>query len=318
MCLARPPIAAILAIALTFLKQTSGSSAQSTSAQNPAVQEVFVGSSPRGADLSKLLQIPAEIEPPLRWTLTLNGDSKGLGPARYSLRCEYHPTAGAQRMVNKEGAWTTTRGTKSNPDAVVYDLEGAFSLLKVGENVLHILNRDRSLMTGSAGWSYSLNRSGFLDDPGNLSVALARASESYTLSPLASGPSVFGIFNGRTPGQGIRRELKLFPDAGCLKIKWRITLFQNPETCAPTTYKIESSLHRPGKQGTREGTWTIVRGTEADPKAVLYRLAPTKTEPALLLLKGDDNVLFILDEKQKPLVGTADFSYTFNRKDPAE
>jgi hypothetical protein len=74
---------------------------------------------------------------------------------------------------------------------------------------------------------------------------------------------------------------------------------------------VEDSLHR---QGAREGNWTIVRGTETDPNAIVYRLFATTTEAALHLLKGDDNVLFFLNQNLEPLVGHREFSYTLNRR----
>jgi hypothetical protein len=80
---------------------------------------------------------------------------------------------------------------------------------------------------------------------------------------------------------------------------------------APTVYKVEGSLH---PRGAREGSWTLIRGTQKDPNASVYRLEPTRTEPALLLLKGDDNVLFLLDQNRSPLVGNGDFSYALNRR----
>lgn len=39
----------------------------------------------------------------------------------------------------------------------------------------------------------------------------------------------------------------------------------------------------------------------------------TKSKSYLYLLKGDDNVLFILDENKELRVGNEDFSYTLNR-----
>jgi hypothetical protein len=61
-----------------------------------------------------------------------------------------------------------------------------------------------------------------------------------------------------------------------------------------------------------------VHGTESDPHAIIYRLEPAKGHALLHLLKGDDNVLFFLDKKQKPLVGHAEFSYTLNRREPPQ
>ena len=37
-------------------------------------------------------------------------------------------------------------------------LPGAVSLFRVAPDVLHVLNRDQTLMIGTSGWSYTLNR----------------------------------------------------------------------------------------------------------------------------------------------------------------
>jgi hypothetical protein len=234
------------------------------------------------------------------------------------LHCKYGLTVpnkpglgGRAETLEREGRWAIAKGTKSNPDAVVYELNGALSFFRVDQNVLHALNRDRSLMKGTGGWSHTLYRTEASEAPVDPSAASSRPSESYTLTPIATGPSVFGVFEGRSPARGIARELKLAGLSDCPRVKWRITLYHDPDTRAPTTYKVEGSAHRPSA---REGKWTIIRGTESDPKATVLRLDPTKAEPALYLLKGDDNVLFFLDHDRKPLVGNADFSYTLNRR----
>lgn len=214
--------------------------------------------------------------------------------------------------MKKEGSWRMGKGIKSNPEAVVYELNGAVSLFKVDPDILHVLNRDRSLMIGTGGWSYTLNRDEMSEKPGDISQVEASPSESYTISPVGTGPAVFGVFEGRSPCQGIARELKIGVNAGCIKVKWRVTLYRNPKTLDPTTYKLEDSFHR---RAAREGTWKIIPGTETDPNAIIYELAPTKTEAALLLLKGDDNVLFFLNQNRKPMVGHAEFSYTVNRRE---
>ena len=200
----------------------------------------------------------------------------------------------------------------AKPDRVVYRLtadksQRSLSFVKIGDNLLHLLNPDGSLMVGNGGWSYTLNRADQAEKPGDASVT---PDMSYKISPLATGPNVFGVFEGRSPCHGIARELKLPQHAGCMKVKWRITLYQNPETSAPTTYKVEGTLHR---QGAREGAWSIVHGTKADTKAIVYQLSPTQTEAALLLWKADENVLFFLNRDLEPMVGHADFSYTLNR-----
>lgn len=312
----------VSALALGLCPVAPGFLASTSSADRATVVAAFAGSSPCSESIRPLLQIPSEANADLiHWTLTLYRHPQTLAPAGYKLRCDYGPAVpnlpGLGKMrstVQKEGAWTIAKGITSNPDAVVYELSGAVALSRVDENILHVLNPDRSLMIGSGGWSYTLNRVESSEKPGELALALTRSSAPRTISPMATGPAVFGVFEGRTPCQGISRELNLPEDAGCLKAKWRVTLYQNPETRTPTTCKVEGTLY--GSRA-REGRWSIIRGTETGPNAIVYFLEPTPTDPGLFLLKGDDNVLFFLGQNRKALVGHAEFSYTLNRRNTA-
>lgn len=304
----------LLAILVGF-----GLNAQISSASEPSVFGVFCGSSPCGEPIRKVLGIAADADAELiEWKLTLYQDAKTLAPSRYELRCDYGSTVPGKpgigkgvKKIERQGAWTTGKGTKSNPEAVVYELNGAVSLYQVDGNILHVLNPDRTLMIGTGGWSYTLNRTEHSEKPPDRALALSQPDMSYQISPLATGPAVFGVFEGRSPCQGIARELNIPVDAACTKVKWRVTLYQNPKTLAPTTCKIEGSLHR---RAAREGTWTIVRGAQKNPTATVYQVGATQTEPALFLLKGDDNVLFFLDQERNPRVGHCEFSYTLNRR----
>jgi hypothetical protein len=157
-----------------------------------------------------------------------------------------------------------------------------------------------------------LNRAESAETLGTPAPPPATPPESYTILPLETGPAVFGIFAGRTPYQGIARHLKKDANARGTKLKWLVTLFQNPATLTPTTYRLEGTLYR---RNIREGKWSIVHGTETDPNAIIYLLEPTQTEAELSLLKGDENILFFMDGHRKPLVGHAEFSYTLNREE---
>jgi hypothetical protein len=287
----------------------------------PSVSAVFAGSSPAEESIRPFLQIPQDAKADLiEWKLTLHQDPRTAAPANYHLQYTYGLTVPGKpglgpvaRSMERRGSWRIVKGTNARLEAIVYELDGTVSLFRVSDSILHVLNRDRSLMIGTSGWSYTLNRSGDSEarvDPS----AETGASESRTISPAATGPSVFGIFEGRSPCQGIARELTIAVSAGCAKVKWRVTLYQDPETREPTSYKVESSLHR---SAAREGRWTIVRGTGSDPAAAVYRLAAAGSEAPLLLMKGDDHVLFFMDRNGRPLTANADFSYTLNRRKPA-
>jgi hypothetical protein len=262
--------------------------------------DVFEGSTPAEPSIRQVLGIPATSKIELiQWKLVLS-------PSRYELQARY-----GRKRAGRQGAWRIGKGTPSNPDAVVYELDGAPALAQIDANILHLLNPDRTLMVGDGGYSYTLNRVERAETLVAPALARAQPDMSYSISPLSTGPLVFGVFEGRSPCHGIAQRLNIAVDAACTKSKWRVTLYQDPRTRTPTTYKVEGSLHR---TGAREGTWSFVQGTPGDPRATVYRLAPTDTEPAMLLLKGDDNVLFVLDQDGTPLVGHRDFSYTLNRR----
>ena len=132
-------------------------------------------------------------------------------------------------------------------------------------------------------------------------------SQSITSHPIPAGPSVRGIFEGRPPCQEIARQLQFRVGPECTKIKWRLILFQDPVTRQPTAYKLLGNFLPP------EGKWKLVKGTRSDPQAEVIQLNPDKPAKSFYFLKGDDNVLFILDENRELRVGNENFSFTLNR-----
>jgi len=282
----------------------------------------FVGTTPCDTPIRRVLEIPADAKSDIvQWTLTLYQDAQAATPTRYEIRFTYGTTAQGKpgltdspdaRNAIKTGTWRIITGTKSAPQAAVYDLGGDLALIKIDDDLIHLLNADKSLMLGNGGWSCSLNRREAAEPDVDPALTLNRPSISYQIAPLATGPNVFGVFEGRTPYQRVARELKLRSDPGSLKCKWRVTLYQDPVTHSPTTYKVEGTAHR---DSPREGKWSIVQGTSADPKAMVYRLAETRTESPIFLLEGDRNVLFFVDQNGKPLIGGAEFGYTLNRRE---
>jgi len=121
-----------------------------------------------------------------------------------------------------------------------------------------------------------------------------------------SRAATLGVFEGRTPCGRIAVEFTGFPGAGCEKIKWRLTLYQDSITGRPTTFKYQ------GTRTTREGTWVLTRGTASDPRAAVVRLNPPAPHPSIRLQRVDD-VLLLLDAAGKVLTGDASWSYTLNR-----
>jgi hypothetical protein len=284
----------------------------------------YVGSTPGGALVREFLGGLDSHAPchSISWQLTLSTNQDSGLPSTFIVSTLYHvPTRSNPNRskdgpkVVSQGIWELLKGAKSRPEAEVYRItasnpQRSLSFVKVGDHLLHLLNPDGSLAVGNGGESYTLNLASCAEKPGDREQVNNAPEISYRISPMATGPTVFGVFEGRTPCQGISRELKKAAHPGCIKAKWRVTLYQNPETSAPTTYKVEGSLFR---EGAREGTWSITHGAAIDANATVYQLNPAQSQPALLLLKGDDNVLFFLNQNRELLVGHAEFSYTLNR-----
>ena len=140
--------------------------ASSTRAEiEPLSVEQFVGTTPCDAMPRRFIGIAAGAAcERITWQLVLSKGSHGGQPATYTLAASYglemqngQGVANAESHLMRRGSWTARRGTKSDPNAVVYRLtsEGAShsaDFVSIGENLLHPLNDDKSLAAGNASW----------------------------------------------------------------------------------------------------------------------------------------------------------------------
>jgi hypothetical protein len=258
----------------------------------------------------------------IMWQISFTTNRNTDLPATFNLVARYRvPTQSNTNQsedgpqVALQGKWEILQGTPSRPGASVYRLSAekpqrSLSFVKINEHLLHVLDPDGSLLIGNGGWSYTLNHADHAEPAVEASLAMSAPDMSYKIAPLATGPAVFAVFEGRTPCHGIARDLRMPQHAGCMKAKWRVTLYQNPETSAPTTYKVEGTLYR---EGAGEGAWKMTRGAKPHSDANVYRLDPSGTGTALFLWGADENVLFFLNQNREPLVGNSEFSYTLNQ-----
>ena len=140
--------------------------------------------------------------------------------------------------------------------------------------------------------------------------APSASTNSPAAAQLPSGPDVFGVFEGRSPCQEIVGLLNVAGRETCAKIKWRLILYQDPITHAPTTYALAGFMWR---NPPRTGKWAIVKGTPLDSHATVYQLDSQDPQGFLSFLKADDNILFFLDKDRNLLIGNIKHSYTLNR-----
>lgn len=282
---------------------------------------IFVGSTPCGAQVLRFLGIPPQPQCEfVRWELSLAIDAKNDAPGPAIATVEYGVFGKPLTKLRRELAWAAVNGTAERKDAQVVELQrgnARLRLWRVNDETLHFLDAKNQLLVGNSGHSYAL------------SFALAKKPDAstapppdlaYKLLPVASGTNVYGVFEGRTPCE-IAKVINVAVPAGCIKLKWRLTLFQDPKTKAPASYRLEGSLF---PNGAREGALTPLSGTPFDAAAQAVRLELPDAERAsyvrgksaepIHLMRGDENVLFFLDNGGKLGLGNRDFNYVLNRR----
>ena len=146
----------------------------------------------------------------------------------------------------------------------------------------------------------------------NLSKAQTAAadnklSQSITSHTIPGGQSLYGIFEGRPPCEEIARQVDSTVTSECPKVKWRLMFFRDPVTKKPSMYQVL------GRFLPAQGKWKIIKGIKSNPDAEVFQLELGKPGLYFYFLKGDENVLFVLDENKEFRVGNENFSYTLNR-----
>jgi len=280
----------------------------------PLVFGIFEGTSPCNVEASLFLQIPANAKcDEVKWKLTFNIDESS-NPTTFKLEREYgyYPDNFSTKSMGKiriEGKWKILKGTKANQSANVYQLQSGnqyISFQLLDDNLLHLLNTDKSLAIGNDGHSFTLSKSPII-----INQQISNNPSTQKTRSLPTGLKGDSIrFAGKTPCKELAGTLKISKTIDCFKLKWYLILKQDPEKNYPTTYELRRTGHR---ESVIKGKWIVSKGTKTNTEAIVYQLDPDHPDESIFLLKGDDNVLFFLDSNRNFLVGNSEFSYTLNR-----
>jgi len=291
--------------------------------RGPAIRGVFEGNTPCSDEARPLPQVPADSDcDQMIWSLVLYQDPQTGAPTTYSLKSAYgrskqgtNDLIGGGTSITMEGKWTITTGTKSDPQATVYQLNPddpgtTVSFLRVDENLIHVLSNDKTMLVGNGAWSFTLDR---MDNQPPTQVNVGNPPQPPTrppAPPIPDGSSVLGVFDGRTPCHELVLEFTQNPSPpNCLKVKWRLTLYQDAANGSPSSYLFM------GTSNYREGSWTIVQGMDGDPDAIVYQLQVRDAQQPISFLMVDENNLFLMDRSMNLLVGNELFSYTLSRNE---
>jgi len=165
----------IVAFFITMIACDTGHD-KSTASKDLSV--VFAGTTPCGNVIRPIHKIDPEPDCRLEeckcimveWHLTLYTDANTKEPTRYTLKginryivkeTNMYSEPGIKREA--EGRWTIVRGTKTNPNAILYQLNPdkpgmGLSFLKLSDSLLHLIDQNEKLMIGNEFFSYTLNR----------------------------------------------------------------------------------------------------------------------------------------------------------------
>jgi hypothetical protein len=270
-------------------------------------EQTFVGSTPADVQVRTILNVPAD--PPvdfIRWQLVLaNNKTFSLG----IIYGESKPnTLGFKEdhELSFEGSYIVSGWTGS---AMIYEFSSKsfrspLKMVGLNANLLHILNGKGNLMIGDGGWSYTLSNS----NPAKVPVALYRSPHAR------NDESPEQVYDGRTPCKDIASEYGLKVSGECFKLKWRLILYRDSVSGAPTSYVIRKIVDNASQNVT--GKWAIIEGSSENPHAVIYQLEPDDAANTMYLLSADEGVLFFLKKDRSYFTGNKDFSWALNRKDP--
>ena len=281
---------------------------------------VLVGSTPGNDAVKTMLSIPADAKIDfIRWELTLSPPEKtaktfsldlnyGEGKPNTRNFIEDHKFSLSGKYEIARGADTSGSNIKADiykftPDKTADKPAVSFSLVKINDNIFHLLSAESTFMVGNGGWSYTLNRK----QPAGAGASLPVLAK---VPPLADAKTAQVIFVGRTPCAEIAAQFAIEIPDDCFKLKWKLTLDRDPKTFAPATYTLQRTHHRPTAI---EGKWTM----KEKAGAVIYQLDPDKPDRSLSFLLADENVMFFLDKNEQLFTGNGEFSYTMDKK-PAQ
>lgn len=251
-----------------------------------ARQTVYTGSTPADTTVREFLDISrTDSIDFIRWKLVLNGD-------RYDLNCSYGLSKpNTNGFINEKKAAFAGKLKKQNHLFELQHKNGVFFITEINGNLIHLLDKNRNLLKGNGGWSYTLN---------NRSPA---ASNQYFYTTSNKKNEQVMVFEGRTPCEPLSKQIGR-GSAQCYKLKWLLVLHTDANG-KPTHYQAKGTALKEGK-----GNWDIITGKDG---RTIYRLDPEKKDQATHLLTADNTILLFTSPEGSPLVGNEDFSFTLSR-----
>lgn len=271
---------------------------------------ILVGCTPGDDYIKSVLSIAPDYTVDfIKWQITINKNSA----SNFTLNIQYGESqpntlgfklGGSTKMI--EGICTASDNPENDPGTIFHlksnQLGHDLSLVRLNDNLFHILSAEQKLLVGNGGWSYTLNNT----LPGGIN--------NFPSMKLLTGmdTSLTIIYEGRTPCQDFAQEHHINVSQHCFKLKWKLILHRDPVSRQPSTYELRKIVDNEPKQVT--GKWIEIKDPAGQPDKTIYQLDPETPRTAISLLVADENLLFFLHKDHSPFVGNDNFSYTLNKR----
>jgi hypothetical protein len=132
-------------------------------------------------------------------------------------------------------------------------------------------------------------------------------------------------FTGSTPCNGLTMQILAIPsETNCEFVKWKLMLSRDPRNQKPTFFKLNVTygISKPSTQGfidggkfsVIEGNWGLSKNKGKSPGDSIVGLHAHSPDRQISLLELDENLLHLLDNDGKLMIGDASFGYTLNRR----
>ncbi|HKP32166.1 MAG TPA: hypothetical protein VJT83_05545 [Chitinophagaceae bacterium] len=254
---------------------------------------VYVGCTPEHQDVRSFLGIPLKDSVDfIRWNFIINGD-------QYELDATYGVgKPGTPGFYKDHKAVFSGKIEKQGHYYLLHKENRTFWLQEINPNILYLLGKNKDLLIGNGGFSYTLQIAG-----------ASKTSDFFGVSEKPTNKSVL-YYEGRTPCTAMDSMQGLQKGPSCNKLKWYLAFYRDPVTGKPSHY-----LQNGGGYDWHimyRGKWEII---EEKNNRINIKLTPDDSHPPLYLVRLNDDLLYFTDAKGNLLVGDTDFSYVMNRRE---
>lgn len=266
---------------------------------------VYISCTACPKEIRSFLNIPVDADcDQIKWKLQLNDDGKYTLNTLWGFYVTNSKWEERGKLTDAHGKWTVSKTNPGFKKSEIYSLASderpgeSLLLLRLNDNMMQIMSKDKKMIPGSEGFANTLNRNFQVDDK----------SIDFTLESVDVKPMDMTLA-GRTPYKPFDKELSITDNEDHDKIKWKFVLYADG--------KLEARRIL-GNAADYKGKWTTSTGWSGNQDATVYRLDfETPEKHTLYLLKGTDDLFFFLSKDGGMINGNHQFGSSLIRRTPS-